>query len=681
MARRGLAALVTAGVAVAATMLTATPAQAGEVYPRPPEGSISLRGHGWGHGIGMSQYGAYGGALAGKSWQDIVRYYYSGVSLASISNPVIRVRIASLGSSIPAKPAAGLSISWDGTNPIRLRSIIKPGESAVTGWRMVPEPGNATKIRVEYLTPDYTTWQHFTTSPGSLAMFLNPDTGLVTTTRSWTSVVYRHQLRAARTVSGGGLVPVVALPMESYLRSVVPSEMPASWPAAAVSAQAVAARSFAEHHRRYAPLSMNWYDVYDDTRSQVFRGTKVGSTSYEYPQSDAAVAATAQTAAWYGSTVAFTQFSSSSGGWTSEGSQPYLKAKSDPWDAVSANPNHNWTATVSVGELEASYPSIGSYLQMRVTRRTGNGDMGGAVVEAVLEGTRGSVTVSGGSLRSSLDPDGSATTLKSNWFVPTNSVSASSFPRDVTSDRRADVLAVVASTGALRVYSSNGTGGWSGVKVPEASGWNGYAKALTAGTWDADAVSDVLVQGKDGTLYLRRGNGDGTFAAGVKIGAGWQMHNLVFPVGDFDGDGYTDLMARRASDGALVLYSGNRTGGFRGQRVVGGGWNVFSAVFSPGDFDGDGRRDELARTVAGELYLYPGNGAGGWQPRRLVGSKGWEAFTAVTSPGDFDGDGKADVLARTSSGLLYLYPGNGTGGWKTRRAVGNGWQVFSQLLP
>jgi hypothetical protein len=266
---------------------------------------------------------------------------------------------------------------------------------------------------------------------------------------------------------------------------------------------------------------------------------------------------------------------------------------------------------------------------------------------------------------------------RSDWFRP-DFASAASYPRDVTGDRKLDVLAVEA-TGALRVYPTTGTGAWGRPISQESGVWNTYAKAFTAGTWDADTISDILVQDTSGNLYLRSGDGDGTFGAARKIGAGWQMHNLVFPVGDFDGDGLTDLLARRASDGALWLYRGNGKGGFAGYSVVGRGWQIFSDVLGPGDFDGDGNMDVLARTTAGVLYLYPGNGKGGWQSRIQIGS-GWQIFTALTAGGDFDGDGHADVLARTAAGKLYLYPGNGRGGWRARSVVGNGWQIFSTIL-
>ncbi len=83
------------------------------------------------------------------------------------------------------------------------------------------------------------------------------------------------------------------------------------------------------------------------------------------------------------------------------------------------------------------------------------------------------------------------------------------------------------------------------------------------------------------------------------------------------------------------------------------------------DFNGDGYTDLLARETSGVLWLYPGDGSGGWLTRAQVG-QGWNVMTALVAPGDFNGDGNPDVLARDGGGLLWLYPGNGSSGWLPR---------------
>lgn len=149
---------------------------------------------------------------------------------------------------------------------------------------------------------------------------------------------------------------------------------------------------------------------------------------------------------------------------------------------------------------------------------------------------------------------------------------------------------------------------------------------------------------------------------------------------DFTGDKRPDVLARTNS-GDLWLYPGNGSGGWQSPSKVGQGWNVMTALVSPGDFTGDGKADVLARDTSGVLWLYPGNGKGGWQARLQVG-QGWNAMTAITGIGDLDLDGNADVAARDSSGQLWQYRGNGRGGWLTQELVGrdlNGMNFISGI--
>lgn len=97
------------------------------------------------------------------------------------------------------------------------------------------------------------------------------------------------------------------------------------------------------------------------------------------------------------------------------------------------------------------------------------------------------------------------------------------------------------------------------------------------------------------------------------------------------------------------------------------------------DFDGDGNADVIARDTSGNLWLHPGNGAGGWHTARRIGT-GWNVMTAIFVPGDFDGDGNVDVLARDTSGRLLLYPGNGVGGWRAPSQVGSGWNIMRLII-
>ncbi|MFJ8693609.1 FG-GAP repeat domain-containing protein, partial [Streptomyces roseolilacinus] len=164
---------------------------------------------------------------------------------------------------------------------------------------------------------------------------------------------------------------------------------------------------------------------------------------------------------------------------------------------------------------------------------------------------------------------------------------------------------------------------------------------------------------------------------------GWDAFNTLTGVGDLSGDGKGDLLARTPG-GTLYLYRGDGQGyGFAGRTNVGSGWGVYNALVGAGDITGDGRADLLARTPGGTLYLYPGTGnaAAPFKARVTVGT-GWNTYAKLVAPGDITGDGRADLLAVTSGGTLYRYITTHTGTanpFTTRTNLGTGWNTYTQL--
>jgi len=148
-------------------------------------------------------------------------------------------------------------------------------------------------------------------------------------------------------------------------------------------------------------------------------------------------------------------------------------------------------------------------------------------------------------------------------------------------------------------------------------------------------------------------------------------------VGDFSGDHKNDIMGVH-STGDLYLYRGNGIGTLDPtSQKIGRGWGSFLTVFSPGDFTGDGKSDLMAVSRDGGLYLYRGNGLGGFAGAGQRVGNGWGGFLSVLSPGDFSGDGKSDVMAVSPAGDLLLYRGNARGGWAGgAQKVGTGWNMF-----
>lgn len=262
--------------------------------------------------------------------------------------------------------------------------------------------------------------------------------------------------------------------------------------------------------------------------------------------------------------------------------------------------------------------------------------------------------------------------------MPGSSLSAST--ADFNGDWNTDVLARVAASGQLRQYPGTGRGTF-GAAATIGSGWNGFDALETVGDFSGDGHGDVIARAPaTGFLWLYRGTGNGGWLEPLVIGNGWNGFDALVGPGDFNGDQKTDLLARERLTGRLWLYPGNGSGGWLPRVLVGNGWGIFNTLVGPGDFNGDGTADVLARDNAtGALWLYPGNGTGGWKPQILVGS-GWNSMAAMMSPGDFNGDRTADVLAYDSAGKLWLYPRTENGTWGSRIQVGYGWVGFSPIF-
>lgn len=203
--------------------------------------------------------------------------------------------------------------------------------------------------------------------------------------------VYRGEVMA-RHKSTGTVSTVNALPMETYLRSVVAAEIPSSFHTQALRSQAVAARTYAARGSNGTAS----YDTCDTAACQVYSGrgertTNGGIRSVENGPADAAVAATSGEVLTYrfssGRALATTMFSSSSGGHTAaaDSAHGYLRAHPDPYDDVSGNQRHAWSAQLPVSALEARY-GIARVERVQILRRDGDGDWGGRVLEARVEG-------------------------------------------------------------------------------------------------------------------------------------------------------------------------------------------------------------------------------------------------------------------------------------------------------
>jgi SpoIID/LytB domain protein len=319
---RPLAALV-AGLVLAAAAGT------GAAQPEPARVGASafvLTGGGWGHGVGMSQWGAYGQALAGRTHEQILDWYYPGTEMGAA--PVKRVRV---GLTETAK-----QVVISSPVAFRLRDAAEVDVEVPPGTLKL---GPGLKPRIDGTQ---------VTLKGPLRFLPGQGAPL-----SLGGVGYRGELEIS--VVKQKLQVINAVGLEAYLLGVVAREMPKEWPLEALKAQAVAARSYALARR----VKGKPFDLYADWRSQVYGGIPA-----EASRSSEAVQATARQVLTYDGKVATTFFFSSSGGRTATGAEvfgldlPYLVSVDDHWDDRS--PHHVWPPRVLTGVAIKKAYQLGS---------------------------------------------------------------------------------------------------------------------------------------------------------------------------------------------------------------------------------------------------------------------------------------------------------------------------------
>jgi stage II sporulation protein D len=362
---------VAAGL-LAASLAGALAASAAPGSPSTPASSASstlvITGHGFGHGVGMGQWGAYGYALHGWTYDEILAHYYTGTTIGALPAQDVRVLLQEGDGSVTLGSASAWSLVDGAGRKLKLHKgrVAVPASLELDGRRLASP---------------------LTLAPG----------------RSPVEVGNRAFRGSLVVVSNGKRLQVVnVVDLESYVDSVVGSEVPQTWPAAALEAQAVAARSYALAELQ-TQVTSSPYSLYSDSRSQVY-----GGIAAESPAVTKAVAATAGEVVLYNGEVATTYFSSSTGGETAAGDDekgrplPYLVPVKDPYDTLS--PYHDW------GPVLMSAKAAGHALGLNAPLVDLQPDTAGAHVTSVTAvGTSGTETLTGAEVQGDLG-------LRSTWF-------------------------------------------------------------------------------------------------------------------------------------------------------------------------------------------------------------------------------------------------------------------------
>ncbi|ACQ79448.1 N-acetylmuramoyl-L-alanine amidase family 2 [Beutenbergia cavernae DSM 12333] len=298
---------------------------------------------------------------------------------------------------------------------------------------------------------------------------------------------------------------------------------------------------------------------------------------------------------------------------------------------------------------------------------------------------------------------------------------------DWNRDGRADILARRKATGDLWLYPGNGRGGFGTPRIVGHGGW-GAMSSLTVTARPGGTPTLLVVQRSNGNLYRYSATSTGAVTGRTQVGSGgWTTMRHVISVGNWNGQhGATDVLAIDSA-GSLWFYPSRTNGSFYPRQLVNSGW-TFNAVvasqgsdtalvtqsssrelrrypyqnrtafgspvslgftvpsttrvFGGGDWDRDGRADVMRIDAQGRLYLHRGTGGSRVDTAgRLIGSGGWQGMTSVVAAGDFRGDGGASLVAlERSTGYLWLYPGDGDGGFRTRLLIGTGFQYVDAII-
>jgi len=373
--------------------------------------SFAVTGAGWGHGVGMSQYGAYGMALDGYAAPDILTHYYTGTTVATVdANPDIRVQV--FGSGADNRESVDLVVRSPGSDSVadgqwRMRFYDDPSESPTQTWyginnedlmvsrsnstvTVTRENGDHASGSLVSLHWEGTSYYQSSSSESPFVELQTKEGG-----PNVTHGTYRHGRLLVTAINGRiNVVNVLKLNTE-YLYGI--AEMPSSWAATALEAQAITARGYALRKVAAGKSAACGCNAYDDTRSQNFSGwnkENEGTDAYYGKRWVAAVDATSSSDGLTGQVlqtssgaIATTYYFSSSGGQTENSEDvwmstvSYLRSVADPWslDSRVKNPNASWTANVSQDRAASAF-GLSDIVSIKIISRTSSASTAAAQV-------------------------------------------------------------------------------------------------------------------------------------------------------------------------------------------------------------------------------------------------------------------------------------------------------------
>jgi SpoIID/LytB domain protein len=664
---------------LAALLLTMLVPPAPGVAVTTGDETVIFDGSGWGHGVGLSQYGAYGMAVEGSTANQIISHYYSGSTVAveetlpiwvnlerdfstlqlTVGNagdaagaPVV---ISSPASPTPLNALPGATITISVPAPGCSVSVVNPGEDATVisdpvclidfEWYAWETPGQTPTTKITIDGCFLADWNVTPTTPKPCA--------------------YARGMLHLRT-GPGGLDLSAEMLIDDYVLGT--SEMPYAWSTHALRAQAIASRSYAVARQLERPnLASNscdgWCHVKDTTADQRYVGWGHGKIDPWI----AAVQATAGQIVSHPTApngVVTAYFSSSSGGNTENveerfGGPPraYLKSVDDSVaiDGTVLNPKASWQFVIPAAVV-ASAVGLDQILDVEITEtRSGSGSA--AIVK--YSG------ISGGQY---MEVEKTGTWTRTNFGLYSEY-----FDVNYTGvEPAADEMFFYRNDGAFGFYSL-GPDGSLGGPILAGSGYTSGWDAITAVDLDGDGQDEMFFYRADGLFRFYNVKPDGSLGLPILSGTGYTKGWDAITAVDLDGDGRDEMFFYRA-DGLFRFYNVNADGSLPKPMLAGSGytkgWDAITAV----DLDGDGQDEMFFYRNDGLFRYYNVKPDGNLPKPMLAGSgytSGWDQITAV----DVDGDGQDEMFFYRKDGLFRYYNIKATGSLGTPMQAGSTYEL------
>lgn len=710
---------------------TVAPFQAPDTTP----GTVSFTGGGWGHGVGMSQWGAKYAAELGCTEVDILAGYYPGTTLGTRTLTDVRVGLLMGGSTV----VSSSTIVNRGTEAVPWYYMAKEIHVQAPGESLVVTASSEPRLSLRPAAGQDPFWTQPDVGPATIAAVLSSADATSSnrrleiagkTTAGGTPIRYglgQLKIESARVGAPGTFEHILAATMEQYLRGL--HEMPTSWASAALRAQAIAGRSYAQ--AMVGPRNGCSCTIWDSVRDQVYTGTLQQDTAPTYARWEQAVAATQSRVLLYGGSVIPAFYSSSNGGVSmADGlGRPYLPAQNTArWDAAaSGNPHQRWTFNYSEDYIAGKF-GMEQLLDIDTVETSV-----GRVYEITFDGLDASgapvsKTVRGRDLRTMLSPG-----LRSDFFdvtftpVPDPLAFDQFVAIDVDGDGRDEYAFHDRELGRLRVYRSSTTSnlGPQLADIGLATSWTGLAAADLDGDGDDEWIfhdrpngrvvvyegtaagglgsrtgvqtidprwatidgADLLSGGGDelvlhdpaaAILSVHRAGLDGVGSRVTTAGVAAGVTHVHLT--DVDGDDRAEILLYEEDSGALRFHHLTGTGTLStllGRQVVASGWDGITAA----DAEGDGR-DELvfSRPRSGQLVAYrmAVTAPPGARLSSYAVAAGWD----IVAAGDFDGGGPELLFHRPATGVTAVYGTDDVGrltGRLSATQLGRGWTTVLPL--